>query len=138
MDDFNNWSKLADAFDEAQSQVVHKTAFDWLANAQAQIRTNHQIDTGFMVNSGYVRTYDESTYTQASAPLKKGQEKLPEVERPANNKEAFIGFGAAYTWWQNYGTSRIPARPFLEPSHDLTQPSFDEALRRIDEKLKSI
>lgn len=137
-ENFNNWSRIADAFDEAQSQVVRKTAFDWLANAQAQIRANGQIDTGFMVNSGYVRTYDESTYAMSGSPIKKGQEKLPEVERPANNKEAFIGFGAYYSWFQNYGTVHQPARPFLEPSHDLTQPSFDEALRRIDEKLKSI
>jgi phage gpG-like protein len=137
-ENFNNWSRIADAFDEAQSQVVRKTAFEWLANAQAQIRTNHQIDTGFMVNSGYVRTYDESTYAASGDPLKKGQEKLPEVERPANNKEAFIGFGAAYAWWQNYGTHSIPARPFLEPSWETVRPSFDEALRRIDEKLQSI
>lgn len=137
-ENYNNWSKIADAFDEAQSQVVRKTAFDWLANAQAQIRANNQVDTGFMVNSGYVRTYDESTYAASGDPLKKGQQKFPEVEKPANNKEAYMAFGASYAWYQNYGTSRIPARPFLEPSHDLTQASFDEALRRIDEKLKSI
>jgi phage gpG-like protein len=138
MEDFNNWSKLAETFDTAQSQAVRKCAFDWLANAQAQIRANNQIDTGFMWNSGYVRTWDESTYSQASAPLKKGQTKLEEVERPANNKEAYVAFGASYAWYQNYGTSRIPARPFLEPSKARTQASFDEALRRIDDKLREI
>jgi hypothetical protein len=131
MEDFNNWSKIAEAFDTAQSQVVRKTAFDWQANAQAQIRTNGQIDTGHMVNSGYVVTSEENTYKGS------GQD-LPPVERPSSNKEAFLAFAAFYAWWQNYGTHLLPARPFLEPSWAQTQPGFDEALRRIDEKLKEI
>ena len=136
MEDFNNWSRIADAFDEAQSQVVRKTAFDWLANAQAQIRANNQIDTGFMVNSGYVRTYDDSTYAASGDPLKKGQQKFPEVEKPANNKEAYMAFGASYAWYQNYGSRFQPARPFLEPSRELTRASFEEALARIESKLR--
>lgn len=162
MEDYNNWSKIANAFDEAQSQVVRKTAFDWLAHAQKQIRANGQIDTGFMINSGYVRTYDESTYgetlrkktTVSSKPTKSGRPRklskkqrillvrsadlLDEVEKPPDNKTAYLAFGAAYAWYQNYGTSHMSARPFLEPSYEIVKPSFDEALRRIDEKLKSI
>lgn len=163
MDDFNNWSKIADAFDLAQSQVIRKVAFDLQGHMQKQIRANHQIDTGFMINSVYVRTFDESTYanalekrsTPSSKPTKSGKARrltkrhmknaeqmftslLNEVERPPDNKTAYVGVGASYGWYQNYGTSRIPARPFLEPAIEIVRPSFDEALRRIDEKLKSI
>jgi HK97 gp10 family phage protein len=163
MEDFNNWSKIAEAFDTAQSQVVRKTAFDLQAHMQKQIRANHQIDTGFMTNSVYVRTFDESNYglalakltTPSSKPTKSGKPRklskkkqalkarleaamLAEVERPPDNKTAYVGVGAAYGWFQNYGTSRQPARPFLEPAIEIVRPGFDEALRRIDEKLREI
>jgi phage gpG-like protein len=163
MEDFNNWAKIAEAFDLAQSQVVRKTAFDWQANAQAQIRANHQIDTGFMTNSGYVVTSDSSSYaeklesitTPSTKPTKSGRPRklgkrasaikgrmnesmLPEIAVRPSDKEAYLAFAAAYAWWQNYGTTRIPARPFLEPSKDRTQASFDEALSRIEEKLKQV
>lgn len=164
MEDYNNWSKIADAFDEAQSQVVRKTAFDWLAHAQKQIRANGQIDTGFMLNSGYVVVEGASTYaekveaitTPSNKPTKSGRPRklgkrgraikarmdaqmLPEIAVDTEKgKAAYIAFAAAYAWYQNYGTSHMPARPFLEPSHEIVKPNFDEALRRIDEKLKSI
>ena len=133
---FNHWSQIAQQFDEAISQVVRKTAFDLQGNMQAQIRANRQVDTGFMVNSVYVRTRDESTYSASGEPIKKGQQKLPEVEAPLDNKTAYVGVGAAYGFWQNYGTHKIPARPFLEPAIETTKPSFETALERIDSKLK--
>lgn len=161
-ENYNNWSKIADAFDEAQSQVVRKVAFDLQGHMQKQIRANHQIDTGFMINSVYVRTFDDSTYGEGHITAKKITKKmrkkaaasrsgltstfatpygyylLPEVEKPPDNKTAYVGVGAEYGWWQNYGTHSQPARPFLEPAIEIVRPGFDEALRRIDEKLKSI
>ena len=136
--DFNNWSKIADAFDEAISQVVRKTAFDLQGNMQATIRANNQIDTGFMTNSIYVRTADESTYGSISEPRKKGQHALEEVEKPDDNKTAYVGVGASYGWYQNYGTTKIPARPFLEPAIETTRPSFELALSRIEDKLRQV
>ena len=136
--DFNNWSKIADAFDEAISQVVRKTAFDWQANAQAQIRANNQIDTGFMTNSGYVVTSEDSSYSNIGQTVKKGQKAFEPVEPPTDKHTAYLAFAAMYAWWQNYGTTKIPARPFLEPSRETTRPSFEEALSRIEEKLRQV
>lgn len=133
---YNHFPQIANALDDVLSQVVRKTAFDLQANMQAQIRANHQIDTGFMWGSVYVRTSDESTYSGTMEPQKKGQHKLDEVEAPPDKHTAYVGVGASYGWYQNYGTSRIPARPFLEPSIAITMPAFEEALARVDEKIK--
>ena len=136
--DFNNWSKIADAFDEAISQVVRKCAFDLQGNMQATIRANNQVDTGFMTNTIYVRTHDESTYGNIMQPVKKGQHALEEVEAPPDNKTAYVADAASYGWYQNYGTTKIPARPFLEPAIETTRPSFELALSRIEDKLRQV
>jgi hypothetical protein len=133
---YNHFPQIANALDDVLGQVVRKTAFDLQANMQAQIRANHQIDTGFMINSVYVRTSEQSTYSASGDPMKKGQTKLPEVEAPPDKHTAFVAVAAGYGYWQNYGTSRIPARPFLEPSIATTMPAFEEALARVDEKIK--
>jgi phage gpG-like protein len=135
---------------------VRKTAFDLQAAMQAKMRSNGQIDTGFMVNSVYVRTFDESTYgrtltrkttaSKKTGKLSKRQGRLlvasadmmDEVERPPNNKTAYIAVAAPYGFWQNYGTHKQPARPFLEPSVDLVRPDFEAALAAIDAKLQAV
>ena len=129
---FNHFPAIASALDDALSQVVRKTAFDLMANMQAQIRANHQIDTGFMWGSVYVRTSTESNYSQTAEPIKKGQYKLEEVESPPDRHTAYVGVAANYAYFQNYGTSRIPARPFLEPSIATTNPQFEAALAKVE------
>lgn len=135
---FNHFGQIAEVLPEVLGQVVRKTAFDGLANCQSVIRANGQIDTGFMINSGYVRTYDESTYGQGTASPSKGAYLTPEVERPPDKLTAYFGFGANYSYWQNYGTRFMAARPFLEPGIELTRPGFEEALSKIEDKLKEV
>ena len=135
---FNHFPQIANALDDVLSQVVRKTAFDLQGNMQAQIRANQQIDTGFMVNSVYVRTSEQSTYSNTGDPVKKGQHKLDEVEAPPDSHTAYVGVGASYGWYQNYGTSRIPARPFLEPAIAITQPEFEAALAKVEGTLGTI
>jgi hypothetical protein len=135
---FNHFPQIASALDDVLSQVVRKTAFDLKANMQMHIRANHQIDTSFMTNSTYVRTSEESTYSMTMEPVKKGQHKLEEVEAPPDKHTAYVAVGASYGWYQNYGTSRRKARPFLEPAIATTTPSFDEALARVEGALGKI
>ena len=133
---YNHFPQIASKLDEVLGQVVRKTAFDLQANMQARIRANGQIDTGFMVNSVYVRTIDESNYGATGEPQKKGQKKFEEVEAPPDKHTAYVGVGAEYGYWQNYGTRFQPARPFLEPAIETTRPSFEEAVSRVEEALK--
>jgi hypothetical protein len=104
---------------------VRKTAFDGQANIQRHIQSNDQVDTGKMLNSVYVKTADESTY-------KGGENILPEVEAPPDNKTAYIGVGASYAIFQNYGTRFIPSRPFFEPGIEETRQGFEAAIARVE------
>lgn len=126
---FNKFAQVAAALKTASGQVVRKTAFDLKANAQAQIRANGQIDTGFMVNGVYVVTSKESTYAG-------GHDALPEVAKPTDDTSALVASAASYSAAQNYGTVHLPARPFWEPSIDKTKPGFEQAISAIEGKLK--
>jgi hypothetical protein len=126
---YNHFPKIASALETALSQVVRKTAFDGQANVQAQIRANDQIDTGFMIGSVYTVTDQGSTYSG-------GADAFPEVGPLPDKFSAFLAVAAKYGEWQNYGTTRIPARPFWEPGIEKTQQGFDQALGAIDGVLK--
>ena len=77
---YNILPEVAAKMLETLDQIIRKSAFDIQAAAQANITTNDQIDTGFMKNSVYVVTNKDSTYGDVGAPVKEGQELLPEVE----------------------------------------------------------
>jgi len=123
--------ELAAKMEDVLSEIVRKTAFDLQAMAQAAA----PIDTGFLKNSIYVVTHDKSTYGNVSAPAKAGQELLPEVERPGTPTEAVVAVGANYGVYQEYGTSHIPAHPYLTPAAELMQVEFAHALDKLEEKL---
>ncbi len=128
MESFNHFGNIADALPQVLSQVVRKVAFDGLGHMQGFIRSNGQIDTGFMVNSGYVVTSEESTYQG-------GAKALPEIAVAPSPAEAYIVWAAFYAFWQNYGTRFMPGRPFVEPGIEATRPGFEAACRAIEAKL---
>lgn len=127
--EFNHWQNIADAMPDACAAVVKKTAADGQANVQAKIRSNGQIDTGFLLNSVYHVTSDQSTYQG-------GADALPEVSRPSSPTEAYVAVAAKYAVYQNYGTRFQPGRPFFEPGMQATQDSFEQALSLIEQKLE--
>jgi HK97 gp10 family phage protein len=129
VDSYNHFNKLAQALPGVLSQVVRKTAFDGQGHIQEQIRANDQIDTGFMFNSVYVVTSEETTY-------KGGAEALPPVDKPENNQEAYVAVAAKYAQFPNYGTRFQPAKPFFEPGMEKTRKGFDQAIAAIEKKLK--
>jgi HK97 gp10 family phage protein len=126
--EFNHWQQIADAVPKACAAAVKKTAVDGQANVQAKIRSNGQIDTGFLVNSVYFVTSDQSTYQG-------GADALPEISRPSSPTEAYVAVAARYGIYQNNGTRYQPARPFFEPGMQQTQASFEQALSLIEQKL---
>lgn len=127
----NNFAALAQALGQSSSQIVRKTAFDLQAQIQANIRANDQIDTGFMVNSVYVVTSDNSTYGG-------GKNALPEVGKPPDKYTAYTAIAAYYAIYQNYGTRYLPARPFFEPALYAVMPTFNAACAAIEDKMREI
>ena len=125
---YNHFGSIAEALHGACAKVVKKTCFDGQANIQGYIRTNGQIDTGFMLNSVYVRLLDESTYNG-------GDKALEQVEAPPDDVTGYIAVAANYAIWQNYGTRFQKARPFFEPGIEQTRPGFVAAVAAIQDAL---
>lgn len=135
MEDFNHFNTLANNLDGTLGKIIRKTAFDGRANVQAEIRSWGLIDTGFMINSVYVVTNEESTYGEAQ-PTKPGAYLLPELDQPEEATEAYIGIGANYAIYPNYGTVDQPAKPFFEPGIDKTRDSFETAISAFESMLR--
>jgi HK97 gp10 family phage protein len=125
---FNHFPKIGEQMHDALSLVVRKTAMDIQANIQGFIRANGQIDTGFMINSAYTVTSQGSSYSG-------GGKALPEVGAPPDDMTAYAAIAAAYAFFQNYGTSHMPARPFFEPGIEKTRPGFQAAVSAVADKL---
>lgn len=86
------------------SQVVDKTGFD----LEAREKELAAVDTGFMRNSiQYEKTGDLS---------------------------GVVAVGAEYAPYVNYGTSRSPAQPFVEPAVDAVRPGFEAAVKQVIER----
>ncbi len=128
--------EIAEKLDKALDEAVRKAAFDIQGKAQAIITANGQVDTGFMKNSVYVVTHDESTYNDVQAP-EEGQELLPQVEKPKAH-EAVIAVGASYGVYQEFGTMHQPARPYLTPAAEFVRPQFIHALEKMEDLMMAL
>ena len=107
---FNHFSNIADALPQVLALVVTKTAFDCQGNIQGFIRSNGQIDTGFMLNSVH-------------------------VEDGENEQTKYVIVGANYGIYQNNGTRFMPGKPFFEPGIEKTRPGFEAACSAIERQL---
>jgi hypothetical protein len=88
--------------DDTTGQVLARIALQVEGQAKVNIQANGQIDTGFMLNSGYTVTDDESTYAEA---LAKASSRNPEGEMVQQvalpeGVGAAVAFGAEYAVFQ--------------------------------------
>ena len=95
---------------------------------KANIQTKNIIDTGFMLNSVYTATQDESDYGQAGGSAS-GHTMLPK-EQPAPD-EAIVAVGADYGIYHEMGTSKMAARPFVRPAVDESGPQVVDAIKSV-------
>lgn len=79
-----------------------------LRQSKRKIVAYDAIDTGNMLNSGYIRTSDFDGWPS--------QVMFPGIRLPApgNQFEIHVIFAASYSRWVHDGTSFYPGRPFLE------------------------
>ena len=128
---FNHFEDIANGLEPALSGVVRKTAFD----IQAGYQGNAARDTGFMANSAYVVTSEESTYGQGGGAAPKDAYLLPPVEAPSEKTVAYVGVGASYAIFPELGTRFMPAQPAFYPAVDAAQPGFQAACDAVMSKL---
>lgn len=107
-----NWYKQKVTLAADRAIDWEAVAFRMLAHAQNNIRENDQIDTGFLLNSGYIILPDKSTYADTWEDgdysvffsETKDRKKAPELDLPATAKGAVV-FGAEYAIYQEIQNS---------------------------------
>jgi HK97 gp10 family phage protein len=126
---FNHFDKVSDELIKALGDVVSKTAFD----IQALAASNAPVDTGFLKNSVYTVTSKSSNYDGSG-----GEKMLSETPVPDNDLTAYVGVGANYGIYLEYGTVHQPAQPYLTPAVESVFPAFEAAIEAIDDKTRGI
>src|SRR5258707_10238639 len=97
MDEFNHFSQIADALPVVCGQIVRKTAFECQANIQSFIRSNGQVDTGFMVNSVYTGKDRKSTRLNSShANISYAVFCLKKKKKNINNEQRIKAYAVLY------------------------------------------
>ena len=100
---FNHFGAIADALTPLLHNAVKNTAQEIIDD----YRDTAAYDTGFMSESGYIVTSDESTYGQGATPTEADAYLLPEVDPPTDETTAIAAIGANYAGFVELGT-RIP------------------------------
>lgn len=122
-----HWDKdgVIDQLRQLGREAIARIAFFVEAEAKVNITQNDQIDTGFMLNSVYATTQEESGHAQARTDAKKqNPEGIMADEPPIGDADALVAVGASYAIYQE------AAIPFLFPA---VQRGIDQAKRLIEE-----
>lgn len=147
MDDFNHFDAAALLVERLGSEFVRTGALQVEGWAKLNIQANHQIDTGFMLNSVYTVTSTEDGANAAQAAAEASHAAsgtggeaprfLRDEERPATTTEAHVVVGAEYGVYQELGTVKQPARPFMAPAAERVRPSYEAAWRALEARLRA-
>lgn len=89
-------------------EAVRATAF----SIEAKAKVNAPVDTGALRSSIYVRVGKEP----AQMPAVEGDAERVELPEPEGKTIAHVGPSMEYGLWQELGTERMAAHPFLGPA----------------------
>ena len=155
---FNHFPEISKQLENALSGIVHNTALD----IQTRAASAAPVATGLLRDSIYVTGGGgSSTYARINPVAKLGHNKggvstrrhiqsfikrrakqlkqeallFNELPPPPGKTSAYVAVGATYGLYVNYGTRRMPARPFWEPAIEAARPGFDAALSAIESQL---
>ena len=128
--------EIAEKLEKALDKAVRKAAFDIQAHAQANITINNSVRTGFLKNSVYVKTDEESTYGEIQEP-QEGQEALPQVDQPKKHS-AVVAVAANYGVFVEFGTVHMGPKPYLAPAVAEVAPKFLMALERLEAEMEAL
>jgi len=90
---------------KAEDAVLDKAALQTLAHAQVNIQQNDQIDTGFMLNSGYVVSAESDTYNDARSEARAQADREMAPKADLEEGDALVAFGAEYSIYQEASNS---------------------------------
>jgi HK97 gp10 family phage protein len=107
---FNRLPKIAASLHNEAAQEVAKAAHAIEAQTKANIVQHDLIDTGNMLNS--VQAQPDGTFAW------------------------IVGVGAEYAIYHEYGTVRLPPKPFFLPAVRQIEPQFIANMERLIERSK--
>ena len=110
-------ARLQKMLDGAEDRILRKAAMQCVAHAKVNIVQNDQVDTGFMLNSGYMATEREDTYGQ----IRGDGDKAP--KRTAGKHRAIAAFAANYAIYQE------ASRSFLYKSLEQTAKDLPQIIK---------
>lgn len=120
--------------------VVRQHAREIERAAKDNIVTVDAIDTTAMLNSVYTSTDRDSNYSEATAAAEavaavagKEVEILDEIV-PEAPLTAVIGVAVGHGLYNELGTARLGARPFLGPAVEADRPAFERDLGQAVER----
>jgi len=97
----NNLGVISEAVRARASEAVRKAALD----IEAHAKVNAPVDTGALRNSITTEEVDD----------------LNQI----------VGTNVEYSIYQEFGTVKMPAHPFLIPAAETVKPEFEKALREL-------
>jgi len=124
-EEFNHFPELAKQIHDAAVAIVKKAAFD----VEAAAKGFAPVRTGFLRNSIYVRTADDSDYGG-------GADLLPEIEAPESDQEAWVAVGANYGIYLEFGTRFMAAQPYMVPGAEQVRGGFEQAMQALEDSLR--
>jgi hypothetical protein len=131
--DFNNFPAIASALTPLLHDAVTNTAQEIVEDFAA----NCAYDTGFMSESGYIVTSDESTYALGMSPVREGSYLLPEVDKPSDDLTAIAAVGANYSADVELGGPHNSPQPAFYPAVDSAAMFFEEELEDVIDELEA-
>ncbi|MGH2519755.1 MAG: hypothetical protein ACRDF8_08130 [Chloroflexota bacterium] len=127
---FNHLPALAAELHHQVGQVVRKTAFDIQRDAMGLAA----VDTGAMKNAVYVETSGDSSYGEAASAAEGMNPEgtvLSEVQSPPDDLTAIVAEAMSYGAYQEMGTVRMAAHPYMTPAAEANRQPFLSAMSRL-------
>jgi HK97 gp10 family phage protein len=126
--DTRELDRIAANSDKTAEQILRRLAFEVEADAKQMA----PIDTGALRNSIYTVTEKSDGYGDASGKAmgsawkKAGQIRETEPHPAPGKGEARVGPCVNYAEYQEFGTSKMPAHPYLIPALEKVRGKFEE------------
>ena|SRR5215471_16329254 len=133
---FNKFPEIAAAFGQVAQDLVDKVATDVEETAQQ----NCPVDTGFLRDTIYVRTYTRSDYKGGGRVSKKAKQSgsytLKSVPQPPNQYTAYVAVGASYGAFVELGTVKMSAQPFFFPAVEANRDAFEREAGDLEAQIR--
>jgi HK97 gp10 family phage protein len=117
-------------FPEMVDKAIRATAFDVEANAKSMAA----VDTGAMRASIFTKTHSSNGFEDAGGEAL-GHNNDAEINDPTPATPplmtAYVAPGVNYAYFQEFGTGKMAAHPFMTPAVEKADEAFEKYMKQI-------